>query len=315
MTIRLACLAALVLLALAQPAAAQPEPDAGTAPPDALTIGIYAPWMYFPNSLARSQYAGELAERLGRVTGRTFRGRAFTTEGEFQNQIAAGQVHFAIVDAQYQIERGHPPLAQGVASGRPARPMVLVASNARGVADLEGKALARVQLGRGDVGFIFNYLLQNQVEPDFFAAEGGRSARDVQGALGLVKLGRADAAFAYKGTEPGIFETRPVPLPVLVRTAATLPEDTVRAVQQGVLGVTLDGPVEGFSAWSAALHRPLERALKAAPTGPGNRPVLSRADAPYPPVTAALDIGPAPVVALPPVADELEVLPPPADLY
>lgn len=306
-------LIALLALLVAAPAAAQP--DAGGAPADALVVGVYAPWMYFPNSLARSQYVGELAERLGRVTGKSFRARAFATEGEFQNQIAAGQVHFAIVDAQYQIERGLKPLAQGVKSGRPTRPMVLVASGARGVAELEGKSLARVRLGRGDQGFIFNYLLQNQVDPGFFADGAGKDARDVQGALGLVKLGKADAAFAYKGTEPGIFETRPVPLPVFVATAADIAPDTLRAVQQGVLGVTLDGPVEGFSAWSAELHRPLERAIKAKPQGPGNRPVLSRADAPLPPVPSAIDTSATARAALPPVADELEVLPPPPDLY
>lgn len=304
--------AALALLTtLTPPRPANAQADLPVVEP--LTIGVYAPLMYFPNSLARSQYAQAFAERLGRVTGRTFRGRAFATEGEFQNQIKAGQVHFALVDAQHQIERGFTPLAQGVAGGRPARSMVLVARGASSVADLEGKHLARVRLGRGDRGFVFNYLLQNQVDPDFFADD-QRAARDVQGALSLVKLGKADAAFAYEGAQDGIFRSRPVPLPVFVRTGDVAP-DALAAVKSGVLGVNLDGPVQGFSGFSSDLLRPLAAALKSTPRGPGNRPVFARTEAALPAVPAALDPGAAPTAALPPVADDLEVLPPPADLY
>lgn len=305
-----ALLAAGLVAALAFPRESAAQADLPVVEP--LTVGVYAPLMYFPNSLARSQYAQAFAERLGRVTGREFRGRAFATEGEFQNQIKAGQVHFALVDAQHQIERGFAPIAQGVAGGRPARSMVLVARGAQSVADLEGKRLARVRLGRGDRGFVFNFLLQNQVDPDFFADD--RATRDVQGALSLVKLGKADAAFAYEGAADGIFRSRAVPLPVFVRTGDVAP-DALAAVKSGVLGVNLDGPVQGFSGFSAELLRPLAAALKSAPRGPGNRPVFARTEAALPAVPAALDPGAAPTAALPPVADDIEVLPPPADLY
>lgn len=306
--------AALLGLALAAGLALPRETAAQADLPvvEPLTVGVYAPLMYFPNSLARSQYAQAFAERLGRVTGREFRGRAFATEGEFQNQIKAGQVHFALVDAQHQIERGFAPIAQGVAGGRPARSMVLVARGAQSVADLEGKRLARVRLGRGDRGFVFNFLLQNQVDPDFFADD--RATRDVQGALSLVKLGKADAAFAYEGAADGIFRSRPVPLPVFVRTGDVAP-DALAAVKSGVLGLNLDGPVQGFSGFNAELLRPLAAALKSAPRGPGNRPVFARTEAALPAVPAALDPGAAPTAALPPVADDIEVLPPPADIY
>lgn len=278
------------------------------------TIGVYAPWMYFSNSIARSAYAEQLAAALGRVTGLELRGRGFSTAAEFQNQINAGQVHFAVVDAQYQIERNLTAIAQGVAHGRPTRPMVLVAASGSGVADLEGKRLARLNVGAGDPGFIFNFLLQNQVEPGFFGK--GRSVRDVQGALSLVKLGKADATFAYKGVQAGVFESRPVPLPVFVRTGAPVPADALQRVRSAVLGIAIRTPVvDGFTAYRADVQASLRRALKARPTGPGNQPLVSRARPRLPRVAGALAPMGQPAVQLAPLSDALETTPPPADLY
>lgn len=307
----LALAAALAVLGGAPAALAQPD-DADAGP--TYTIGVYAPWMYFSNSVARSAYAEQLAAALGRVTGLELRGRGYSTASEFHNQINAGQVHFAVVDAQYQIERGLTALAQGVANGRPTRAMVLVAGSGSGVADLEGKRLARLNLGAGDDGFIFNYLLQNQVEPGFFGK--GRAVRDVQGALSLVKLGKADAAFAFKGTQPGVFESRPVPLPVFVRTGAPVPGEVVSAVRSAVQGVAIRSPViDGFTTYRADVQSRLRRALKGRPTGPGNQPIVSRGRPRLPRVSGALAPLGAPAVRLTPVGDALETTPPPADLY
>ncbi len=291
----------------APPAAAQTADDGQT-----LVVGVYAPHMYFANSIARSEYAEQLAAGLGRVTGLSFRGRGFSTQGEFANQVAAGQLHFALVDAQHQIERGYEALAQGTFNGRPTLPMVLVAGSGSSVADLAGKGLARVKLGRGDEGFIVNFLLQNQVEPDFFGQ--ARTVRDVQGALSLVKLGKADGAFVYKGIAPGIFTSRPVPLPVFVRTA-TVPAGVEQKVRQAVLGLTVPSRVvRGFSAYRADIHKGLRGALRAKPRGPGNRPVLSRGGLDLPRIAAALVVGDTPP-QLPPVAGELPTTDPPPDLY
>lgn len=299
-----------LLLAAIGPGAASAQPGSEAEP---LVVGVYAPHMYFANSLERSQYAEQLAAALGRSTGLTLRGRGFSTQGEFDNQVAAGQVHFAVVDAQHQLERGYEPLAQGTAGGRPSRPMVLVAESGGSVADLGGKRLARVQLGAGDEAFIVNYLLQSQVDPDFFGP--ARTVRDVQGALSLVKLGKADAAFAYEGVAPGIFRSRPVPLPVFVRTGQ-LPEDTERRVRQAVQGVSVRSPVlDGFTGYRADLHESLRRALRSRPAGPSNRPVVSRGGEELPAVTGELVVGEAAAFALPSVADELPTFEPPADIY
>ena len=303
----IALLAGLVLLPAI--ALAQSPGDSDETP---LVVGVYAPHMYFSNSIQRSQYADQLANGLGRVTGLAFRGRGFSTQGEFDNQVTAGQLHFAVVDAQHQLERGYAPLAQGTANGRPTRPMVLVAGSGSSVADLAGKQLARVKLGRGDEGFIVNFLLQNQVDPDFFGK--ARTVRDVQGALSLVKLGKADGAFAYQGIAPGIFTSRPVPLPVFVRTGS-VPAGVEQRVKQAVLGITVPSKVvQGFSAYRADIHKGLRGALRASPRGPGNRPVLSRGGLDLPRVSAGLVVGDSPPV-LPPVAAELPTYDPPPDQY
>lgn len=306
---RLALLLASIALVLPASVGAQ---GAGSSDESPLVVGVYAPHMFFANSIQRSQYAEQLAAGLGRVTGLSFRGRGFSTQGEFANQVTAGQVHFALIDAQHQIERGYAALAQGTANGRPTRPMVLVAGSGSSVADLAGKRLARVKLGRGDEGFVINYLLQNQVEPGFFGE--ARTVRDVQGALSLVKLGKADGAFVYQGVAPGIFTSRPVPLPVFVRTAQ-VPDDVARKVRQAVLGITVPSKVvQGFSAYSGDIHKGLRGALRAKPRGPGNRPVLSRGGLDLPRVNAGLVVGQTPP-QLPPVARELPSYAPPADVY
>ncbi|MCA9541307.1 MAG: hypothetical protein KC620_20540 [Myxococcales bacterium] len=310
----------LALTALASPAAAQREEGAavqgeeGAAAP--MVLGVYAPWLYFPTSLARGQYAEQLAGAVGRIAGLELRGRGFSAEGEFQEQIKSGQVAFAVVDAQYQIEKGLTALAQGIAEGRPTRTMVLVVRDGLdgGIADLKGKTLARVTVGPGDQAFITNYLLQNQVEADYFAR--GRGVRDAQGALSLVKLGKADATFLYRGPAAGIFESRPVPLPVVVQTRADLDPAVVTKVRQAILGVTIRTDViDGFSAYRADVHEKLRGALRAAPTGPGNRPIYAQVREALPAVQPALELADKPPVVLPDIAPSMEAAAPPPDRF
>jgi len=140
--------------------------------------------------------------------------------------------------------------------------------------------------------------------------------RDVQGAMTFVKLGKADAAFAYKGVASGIFQSRPVPLPVFVRTGRDMSDEVKRKVGQAILGVTIRSKViEGFTTYRAEVHAGLKRALRAKPRGPGNRPVLSRGRDDLPAIPAALHVGETSAVVLPPVAGELPVFDAPMDAY
>ena len=250
-------LALVLALCVAPPAGAQPEP---------LVVGVYSPWTYFPDSLSRSRYAMELAGALSRSTGLDIDGRGFTAREVFEAQVKAGQIAFAIIDAQHQLEHGFTPLAQTIAHGRPTRSMVLAVRDPSGVdlSAMRGRTLANVLHGPWDARFVVNFLLRNQVEPDFFV--GGRTVRDVGSALSLVKLGQVDAAFTYKGTHPGIYESPPVPLPAFVQTNNSLPVDVVAKVRRAVLGVAVRNDVfGGFSAFRHEIYRGLEAALSTAP--------------------------------------------------
>lgn len=242
---------------VAAPAQANDEP---------LVVGVYSPWTYFPDSLSRSRYAMELAGALSRSTGMPFTGRGFSSRDVFNAQVEAGRVAFAIIDAPHQLERRFTPLAQTIAHGRPTRSMVLAVRKplAGPLMSLKGHTLARVLHGEWDTRFQLNFLLRNQVPGDFFVA--GRSVRDVGSALSLVSVGQIDAAFTYKGTADGVYESPPVPLPVFVQTDMTLSVAVVAKVRRAVLGVAVRNDVfSGFSAYRHEVSGSLAAALAASP--------------------------------------------------
>lgn len=291
-------------LALAGPALAQ---DAGPpTPPDAKVLAVYAPRLAFASGVARSRYAADLAAALTQATGIPFLGRGFASGGAFAQQVAAGKVAVALVDAQVQVRRGFQALAQGQQGGRPAAPMVLVVApgvKGTGLLALEGKRLAGVPVGPGDAGFVANFLLQGEVPADFFKA--GRDARDVQGAVALVKLGKADAAFTPAGRTGGlraVFRSRPVPLPVLVQVDPGLPADQAGALKRAAAGLRVAGPLDGFGAVDSAGLGALKASL-GAPRQRAATPVL---------VPAPVTLGPVP--AYPAPAAPAQVAPPPSGL-
>jgi hypothetical protein len=314
---RLALSIALSLLAGAAQAQVPVDPGATVEGPQPWVVGVYTPRVFFPNSLARNRYATSVAAALQSATGQPFRGRAFAASGAFGGQVEAGAVHFAVVEAQMVIERGYPALAQGTSGGRSARPMVLVTAGGKGanVGALSGRSLARVVVGKGDANFVSHFLLQGQVPSNYFKV--GKTARDVQGALSLVRLGKADVTLTYAGATGGlsaVFRSRPAPLPVFVRTGAAVPAEVVAAVRGAITGVKVDaGVFDGFSGYDAKALAPLRRALAA-----GGRAipklVFSGAREELPPVSAYVGKGGAPPVRLPDAARSLGTLDPPPDL-
>ncbi len=312
----LACIAALLLIA---PAQAQ---DTGAPAADGAAtyvVGVFTPRVLFANSLARQRYAEGIAQALQTATGAPFRGRGFATAGEFANQVGAGAVDFAVVEAQYQIEKGYPALAQATAGGAAAQPMVLAVGGGKGenIGELQGKSLATVSVGPGDRAFVTNFLLQGQVEPDYFKK--GKGARDVQGALTLVSLGKADATFTYAGQTAGLgtaFRSRPAPLPVFVQTDPSVPGEVAGTVRKAIIGVRAPGGLlDGFAAYDSKPHGALRGALKAAPARPGGTPVTSPVRAALPTVEPHLSLSGEPPVVLPDPAADLTVPPPPADQF
>ncbi|MEZ4467850.1 MAG: PhnD/SsuA/transferrin family substrate-binding protein [bacterium] len=301
-------------LLTAAPVAAQPEEAAA---PAGYVVGVYAPRVYFPNSLARTSYANDVAARLTASTGISFSGRGFATRGDFDRQIQEGQVHFAVVEAQLQAERGFTALAQGTTGGATSRAMVLVTSEGTGpgIGALKGRTLALVAVGGRDKSFVMNHLLQGQVPGDWFKTT---TARDVQSALGLVKLGKADAAFTFTGNTDGLavsFQSRPAPLPVFVQTAKELDADVVSKVRQAITGVSARNSVfDGFGALDGAALGRLKRDLDGGPRAPGNEPVFAAARSALPPVPDQMERGPV-VLPTPDPAPLMGIPAPPADAF
>lgn len=299
----------LVALLLAAPAHAQ----GGDEGDRELVVGIYAPDILFASALARTGFAQQIASQLAGKTGLKFAGRGFATRADFEQQVKQGRVQFAVISAQVQVQRDYPAFAQGQADGKSARSMVLVTREAASIGALKGATIAGV--GKGERGFVMNYLLQGQVAPTWFKF---KPARDVQAALGQVKLGRAGAALTFSGDTAGLnmaFTSRPAPLPVFVQTDQALAADVAAKVRGAISGVSVNGAAfSGFGPVDGKLLAAVRGASNAALKAPGTDPVLAPARAALPPVPEFIDRSPPPVVLSQPTVD-LTAPPPPKDLF
>lgn len=299
-------LAVLLLALVGMPAQAQ-------TPPEQIVVGVYAPQVLFASALARTTFAQQIAGQLASKIGVPVVGRGFATQGDFDQQVKQGRVQFAVIGAPLQARRGYPAFAQGRAGGKASRPMVLATSGGATIGALQGKTIAGVR--KSDRGFVMNYLLQGQVPPDYFTF---KPARDVQAALGMVKLGRAGGAFTFLGNTAGLqtaFISRGVPLPVFVQTDTSVPATVAAKVRSAIGGVTVsNGVFTGFGAVDAQLIRAIGAALNSAPRAPGTAPVLAPARAALPPVPEFMRRD-APPIVTPPASADMRAPAAPADLF
>ncbi len=292
----------------AQDAGVADEPEA--AP---LVVGVYAPLAFFPNSSARNQYAAHVAQALEAATGMPMRGRGFA------KGFSRDGVDFAIVGATQQAQAGYPALAQATWRGKSRRAMVLVVGGrvaGGNIGALKGASLARPPVPRAKA-FVSNFLLQRQVDAGYFKTA-GRKPSDAQGALSLVRLGRADATFTFEGNEAGlrrVFVSRPMPLPVFVQVRKDLPGETVAKVKNAITTVSVANSVfDGFAGYSAGVHSSLRGALKAGTKRTPPKPVVATPRTRLPPVPSFLKAGD-PAAVLPRAADDLAVPDPPGDAF
>lgn len=281
--------------------------------PAQIVVGVYAPQVLFASALARTTFAQQIAGQLSSKTGVTVVGRGFATQGDFDQQVKQGRVQFAVIGAQLQARRSYPAFAQGQAGGKASRPMVLATSGAATIGALKGKTLAGVsKAGRG---FIMNYLLQGQVPPDYFKF---KPARDVQAALGMVKLGRAGGAFTFLGNAGGLktaFISRGVPLPMFVQTDKAVSAGLASRVRSAIGGVTVsNGVFTTFGAVDGKALRAMSGAMRAAPRAPGTPPVLAPARAALPPIPEFMERS-APPIITPPASADMRAPPAPADMF
>lgn len=315
-------LALLVWLVATATARAQAPSAAPEAPPAAV-VGVYAPSIFFPDSMARGRYAETLARALEGAIGQPVRGKAFGAAGEFQSQVAAGGVDFAVVDAAWLLEHGGlKPLAQAQSGGNPARPLqVLTSGDASNVSELAGASLVLFDVGGREDRFVANFVFQGQIGADYFKR--GKAVRDAQAALSVVRLGKAQVTLGYEGAGGGlksVFTSRPAPLPVFVQTRDGVAPEVAAAVRKAAVGLgagtdTFDG-FGPYNANGAALSALRSALGSAAGAGALTDPVMTPATGPLPPVTSHLDPSvPAALVAEPPAAEVIVVPPAPADAF
>jgi hypothetical protein len=276
-------------------------------------VGVYAPQVLFASALARTGFAQQIASQLASKTGLKIVGRGFATRGDFDQQVKAGRVHFAVIGAPLQARRGYPALAQGQSGGKSARAMVLATQGGKNISTLKGTTLAGVS--KSDRGLVMNYLLQGQVPPGYFKF---KPARDVQAALGLVKLGRAGGAFTFAGNTAGLdaaFISRPMPLPVFVQTDKTLGADVAGKVRGAIGGVALqNGTVSGFGGVDQALLGRIKGALNSSPRMVSTAPVLAPVRGALPPVPEFMERSTPPVI-LPAAGADVVAPAAPADAF
>ena len=281
--------------------------------PAQIVVGVYAPQVLFASALARTTFAQDIARQLSSKVGVPIVGRGFATRGDFDQQVKQGRVQFAVIGAQLQARRGYPAFAQGQAGGKASRPMVLATNGPATIGALKGKTLAGVS--KAERGFVMNYLLQGQVPPDYFKF---KPARDVQAALGMVKLGRAGGAFTFLGNAGGLktaFISRGAPLPVFVQTDKAVGADVAGRVRSAIGGVTVsNGVFTRFGAVNSKQLRAIATAMSAAPRAPGTPPVLAPARAALPPVPEFMERS-APPIVTPPASADMLAPPAPADLF
>ena len=298
---------AVLGVAHAQEAAAGP---AAAAAPH--VVGVYAPLVFFANSSARNQYAANVAQALSAATGLPMRGRGFS-------KGFGDGVDFAIVGATQLARAGYTPLAQATWRGKAKRPMVLVVGGGvvgGNIGALQGAKLARPPVPKAEA-FVVNYLLQRQVDAGYFGAA-ARKPADAQGALSLVRLGRADATFTFAGSEAGlrrVFTSRPMPLPAFVQVRRDIPPETVAKVKAAIGQVSVANPVfDGFMGFSARVHSGLRGALGAGIKRSTPDPVVATPRRRLPPIPSFLEEG-EPAVMLAPAADDLHIPDPPRDAF
>jgi hypothetical protein len=234
--------------------------DSQPAPPDKLTIGIYAPSVEFGTAQVRLQYAQSLAKAIEAQTGAKTEAKSFA---QFA-QLKSSGVDFAIVDGQcYASNLGWTLLANAQVGGGVTRGWALFADGVADMQGLKGKKLAYVQTGCNDNGFIDNAMLDSEVDAGFFSARVGKP--DLTAAVAEVASYKGAAAvFAPIGTQKGltkIFDTGTVPNPAFVQLNSKLPQAMVDKVAASVVGFGGGGAIGGWSSPSKGGYQGLSGAM------------------------------------------------------
>jgi ABC-type phosphate/phosphonate transport system substrate-binding protein len=245
--------AVLACAALTSPALAQPAP---AAPPDKITIGLYAPTVEFGAAQARLAYIQGLAKAIEQNTGIKTEAQSYANVGALKKDA----VDFAIVDGVcYATNLGWKLLATASIGGGTTRSWALFSAAGDTMQALKGKKLAFIATGCNDAGFVDNAMLESEVDPAFFGARSGKP--DLTAAIAEVASYKAaQAVFAPTSSVKGltkVFDTGAVPNPAFVAISGKLPAATVDKVAAAVIGYGGSGAITSWTKPSREIYASL----------------------------------------------------------
>ncbi len=221
-------------------------PAGHAAPPEQLTIAIFAPSLEFTTT-ARLSYLNQVADAIEAKTGIPTIARSFVKYSD----LAGAKPDFAIVEAQCIAARG-PGTALATATINGARTTDWgLYSRAKGqtLLELRAKKVAYVKTGCRDSDFLDHALLLGVFRHDsFFSATVAKA--DAPGAVvGTRDSGDADAVVAPSRLATGlslVVVIDAVPNPGLVVMNDKLDATLIAAARAAVVG-TSGGPIGGWA--------------------------------------------------------------------
>lgn len=241
-----------------------------------LSLGVFLPQASFTTNAERSAWAQGLADALGAATGgeHTFVPRTFARRADVVSFMRAKRIDLLVSDGL--LIASDPAEVIAHATATPA--VGLYGAEGATLTGLRGKIVAFAEAGADDVPFYANTALSGEVAPRAYFGE-VRSAKDAGAALGAVRAGAAQAAFAPVGHPASaglalLAQGGTIPLAVVAVVNPGHIDAALRArIVSGLSGGT--GAGGGLGGWAPgdgdalakarALAKALPRVLTAAP--------------------------------------------------
>ena len=269
--------------------------------PDDITIALFAPSIYFEDTVARASFISTVAGAIESEIGVPVMGVNFSSAGDLDD------VDFAIVDGIYfaDSEVGD-PLASAEHDGDTTASLGLLVGSFTGFESLADLRSSRLILPRQNdllEDFISAVVLHRELDADEFFAEIEYTS-NIESALSAVSQGRADATFGFAeyGSRGGLFalaEYDDGPMPVVVQLNDDLSDDFADLVAEAFQSISSRNPLDGFTRFDsgglstftsdAARRRPSRAPLMAR----GRSFSMDPADVSFPDFDESLSIGPA----------------------
>jgi len=272
-------------------------PPVASAEGRVIQLGVYTPRLMFRSSVDRTDYARRLADVLGRVTGLTVHGRAFTRSGDLQMFTRAGRIHVALVDPAVLVSQSNRYELFGIATG-PQGPApayaVLSYRNDLGINAFKGRRIALVDTGRSEARIASNFAFEGEIDVSKFFGKPLKAA-DMSVITGWLRTGRADCTLGYasEGRAAGlnvVATLRGMPMPALVAVRGALKAGERRIILRSLggrgLAVPQVGPMTRLRVAARDIISPIR---KAAALEAGSRAVRKAVWAPLPMEQLATD--------------------------